>query len=47
MLNCKFASEVMLERVMLMDNRHGTGYDYIRNDADGRNMRLDVRSQLK
>ncbi|KAF2277352.1 uncharacterized protein EI97DRAFT_432231 [Westerdykella ornata] len=26
---------------------HGTGYDYIRNDADGRNMRLDVRSQLK
>ncbi|OAL54311.1 hypothetical protein IQ07DRAFT_595839 [Pyrenochaeta sp. DS3sAY3a] len=26
---------------------HGVGYDYIRNDADGGNMRLDVRSQLK
>ena len=26
---------------------HGTGYDYIHNDADGGNMRLDVRSQVK
>jgi len=26
---------------------HGVGYDYIRNDADGGNMRLDVRSQVK
>lgn len=26
---------------------HGVGYDYIRNDASGENMRLDVRSQLK
>lgn len=26
---------------------HGVGYDYIRNDADGANMRLDVRSQVK
>ncbi|EOA87007.1 uncharacterized protein SETTUDRAFT_163086 [Exserohilum turcica Et28A] len=26
---------------------HGVGYDYIHNDADGANMRLDVRSQLK
>lgn len=26
---------------------HGVGYDYIRNDADGQNMRLDVRSQVK
>lgn len=27
--------------------RHGVGYDYIHNDADGANMRLDVRSQVK
>jgi hypothetical protein len=27
--------------------RHGVGYDYIHNDADGGNMRLDVRSQVK
>ncbi|EUC50753.1 hypothetical protein COCMIDRAFT_81025 [Bipolaris oryzae ATCC 44560] len=26
---------------------HGVGYDYIHNDADGANMRLDVRSQVK
>ncbi|KAF2203197.1 hypothetical protein GQ43DRAFT_439032 [Delitschia confertaspora ATCC 74209] len=26
---------------------HGTGYDYIHNDANGENMRLDVRSQIK
>ncbi|ORY09599.1 hypothetical protein BCR34DRAFT_625660 [Clohesyomyces aquaticus] len=26
---------------------HGVGYDYIHNDANGENMRLDVRSQLK
>ena len=26
---------------------HGVGYDYIHNDADGGNMRLDVRSQVK
>jgi len=26
---------------------HGVGYDYIHNDADGKNMRLDVRSQVK
>lgn len=26
---------------------HGVGYDYIHNDANGGNMRLDVRSQLK
>jgi RNA polymerase I-specific transcription initiation factor RRN6 len=26
---------------------HGIGYDYIHNDADGGNMRLDVRSQVK
>lgn len=25
----------------------GTGYDYIRTDADGEFMRLDVRSQVK
>ncbi|KAF2866330.1 hypothetical protein BDV95DRAFT_208408 [Massariosphaeria phaeospora] len=25
---------------------HGVGYDYIHNDADGTNMRLDVRSQV-
>lgn len=28
-------------------HRHGVGYDYIHNDADGANMRLDVRSQVK
>jgi RNA polymerase I-specific transcription initiation factor RRN6 len=28
-------------------DRHGVGYDYIHNDADGGNMRLDVRSQVK
>jgi len=27
--------------------RHGVGYDYIHNDANGGNMRLDVRSQVK
>jgi len=26
---------------------HGVGYDYIRSDATGGHMRLDVRSQLK
>lgn len=26
---------------------HGVGYDYIRTDASKKNMRLDVRSQLK
>jgi RNA polymerase I-specific transcription initiation factor RRN6 len=26
---------------------HGVGYDYIHSDADGGNMRLDVRSQVK
>jgi RNA polymerase I-specific transcription initiation factor RRN6 len=26
---------------------NGVGYDYIHNDADGGNMRLDVRSQVK
>ncbi|KAF1950123.1 hypothetical protein CC80DRAFT_496974 [Byssothecium circinans] len=26
---------------------HGVGYDYIHNDANGANMRLDVRSQVK
>jgi len=26
---------------------HGVGYDYIHNDANGENMRLDVRSQVK
>ncbi|KAF2645875.1 hypothetical protein P280DRAFT_442819 [Massarina eburnea CBS 473.64] len=26
---------------------HGVGYDYIRNDVNGENMRLDVRSQVK
>ncbi|KAL5117872.1 hypothetical protein ACEQ8H_004190 [Pleosporales sp. CAS-2024a] len=26
---------------------HGTGYDYIHNDASGTHMRLDVRSQVK
>ncbi|PVH95248.1 hypothetical protein DM02DRAFT_618053 [Periconia macrospinosa] len=26
---------------------HGVGYDYIHNDADAGNMRLDVRSQVK
>lgn len=26
---------------------HGVGYDYIHNDANGGNMRLDVRSQVK
>ncbi|XP_014556878.1 hypothetical protein COCVIDRAFT_37608 [Bipolaris victoriae FI3] len=26
---------------------HGVGYDYIHNDADNANMRLDVRSQVK
>ena len=26
---------------------NGVGYDYIHNDADGANMRLDVRSQVK
>ena len=28
-------------------DRHGVGYDYIQNDANGGNMRLDVRSQVK
>ncbi|KAG9377957.1 DUF3237 domain containing protein [Pyrenophora tritici-repentis] len=26
---------------------HGVGYDYIHNDTNGGNMRLDVRSQVK
>ncbi|KAH8724888.1 hypothetical protein GQ44DRAFT_707977 [Phaeosphaeriaceae sp. PMI808] len=26
---------------------HGVGYDYIHNDTNGENMRLDVRSQVK
>ncbi|KAF2736131.1 hypothetical protein EJ04DRAFT_463543 [Polyplosphaeria fusca] len=33
--------------LQLMARRHGVGYDYIHNDVDGANMRLDVRSQVK
>jgi len=51
MLSCEAPQSLVdfqdVDGSWLNDNRHGVGYDYIHNDADGKNMRLDVRSQLK
>ena len=36
-----------LSRSWMENYMVSVGYDYIHNDADGGNMRLDVRSQVK